>query len=74
MRTKKAADRDRSLAWWQQRLALGICAACREDLPEDFRPATPIHLVCARLSSRGYTYAEIRTMTQAERERKGALR
>jgi hypothetical protein len=63
----RAADIDRSMAWWEKRLARGVCAVCTLPLPEDFAPKTPIHRECARLTDRGYTYQEVRAMPPGER-------
>lgn len=66
------ADRDRSRAWWEQRLASGICAACRRALPDDFAFSTPVHTNCAYLAG-FFTYRAIRAMTPADIEEMSAL-
>lgn len=64
----RAADRERSSAWWQQRLARGICAACRRPLPDDWSTTWPVHRACGRLAARGVRYAAIRQLTPAQIE------
>lgn len=66
----RAAARDRSLAWWEQRRARGVCAVCQLPLGAD--KAWPVHAECARLLDRRYTYADIRAMSPAERRAKSA--
>lgn len=63
----ETAGRVRSRAWWEQRRARGICAVCREPLDGD--RSWPVHLVCGRLLTRKYRYAQIRAMTIDERAR-----
>lgn len=63
--TSRAANLDRSRAWWEKRRARGICAVCR--LPLDADRPWPVHQECARLLDRHYTYAQIRAMSPAER-------
>jgi hypothetical protein len=60
---RRERDRLRSAGWWEQRMALGICAACRRPLPDDFDKQTPMHTVCNRLQSNGYRFAQLRAMT-----------
>jgi hypothetical protein len=66
MARNRDVDRERSSAWWQQRLARGICAACRRPLPHDWAKRWPVHRACARLAHRGVRYAAIRRMTPAQ--------
>jgi len=62
----RAADLDRSRAWWERRRARGICAVCTLPLAAD--KVWPVHLECARLVRKGHTYAEVRAMSPTERE------